>query len=337
MDKLSELYAKGVSRRNFLAGAGALGAASVLAGCSNDGTPTPTSTPTMTPTPTPTPNPSFTDNDILNFALNLEYLEAEFYLRAATGQGLPASLTGGTGTAGTVTAPATTQLTGLTPTQQKILNEIAYDEQQHVVDLRGVLGVNAVARPAIDLTFFGPLAVAAGITTATSPAFTPFDNFNDFLIGAFIFEDVGVTAYHGAAGLISQAGLSNGTLADAAGILAVEAYHAAYVRTAITGTDIMMGAPTLIPIANKVSALRAMLGGGNETPLTFPTPVTGNGTAAFTTPPSSIVAADATNAIAFARTPDQVHHIVYGSATVGAKSGGFFPAGTNSVFSVTTT
>ena len=332
MKKISELYQKGVSRRNFLAGAGALSAASVLAGCSSKGTPTPP----VAPTPTPVA-PAFTDNDILNFALNLEYLEAEFYLRAATGFGLAAGDVTGTGTAGSVTGG--TKVPTTSALQQNIINEIAYDEQQHVKFLRTALGAAAVARPTIDLlTSFNTLAAAAGI----GATFNPFTDFDSFLVGAFIFEDVGVTAYTGAATLISNAGVTGGILDAAAGIQAVEAYHAGYVRTALTGRAIAAAnatVPTPYPYlgyANKVSTLRAALGGGNETPLTLPTSVS---------TPSSIVAADSKNAIAFARTVDQVLHIVYGSLSptagatapaAGVKSGVFFPNGLNGTLSVTT-
>jgi hypothetical protein len=43
------------------------------------------------------------------------------------------------------------------------------------------------------------------------------------------------------------------------------------------------------------------------------------------------------SALAYARTSDQVHHIVYGNVTPGVGKGGFFPNGTNYRFSTTTT
>jgi hypothetical protein len=284
---------------------------------------------------------SYTDADVLNFALNLEYLEAEFYLRAATGSGLASADTApgsaSATTTGAVTAGSAAMVTGLTAAQQEIVAEIAFEEQAHVRFLRSALGSAAVARPAIDLSFFPKLATAAGIANGAS--FNPFASFDAFLVGAFVFEDVGVTAYSGAAGLITSAGISAGYLAAAAGILAVEAYHAAYVRTTLTARGIAMGASAYpyVGIANQVEALRATLTVGNsaapgtsgsvETPLNIPT---------STSMPSAIVPADSTNAIGFARTVNQVLHIVYGSATVGTKSGGFFPNGVNSVFATTT-
>ena len=320
VDKISQLYQKGVSRRNFLVGAATAGTASALAGCSSSFTPIP-SNPGVTGT--------YTDADILNFALNLEYLEAEFYLRCATGSGLSAA-DAGTG-AGTVVGGA--QVTGLSSAQQNILNEIAYDEQEHVRFLRSALGSSAVARPNIDLTnSFNALANAAGIAST----FNPYANFDAFVLGAFVFEDVGVTAYAGAAPAISTAGVTAGYLAAAAGIMAVEAYHAGYVRTYLTAQAIATPSYPYLAYANKVSALRSTLGGGNETPLTVPS---GTGPFITTIPtPSSIVAATSTNAIAFARNTDQVLHIVYGAAGgAGLASGAFFPNGLNGNIKTTLT
>jgi hypothetical protein len=140
-----------------------------------------------------------------------------------------------------VTVGSAAQVPNLTPAQQQILNEIAYEEQSHVRFLRSALGASAVAMPSIDLSFFGPLAVAAGITTVATGtgAFNPFSSFDYFLVGAFIFEDVGVTAYSGAAGLLTDKTVN---LPAAAGILAVEAYHAGYIRTSLTGRAIAAAA-----------------------------------------------------------------------------------------------
>jgi hypothetical protein len=306
--KLNDLIDKALSRRQFLAG-GTTAAAALVVGCNND---------TTTPSPTPTPPPPplvFPDNDILNFALNLEYLEAEFYLYAATGAGL--STADALAGAGTTIVPANlVAVPWTTPAQAQLAAELAQTELDHVRYLQGVITGNSgtpVPRPAIDLTFFAALGVAANIGITT---FNPFTDPNSFLVGAFTFEDVGVTAYTGAAPLL----ISNTLLSGAAGIQATEAYHAGSVRTLIAGGAANTGDATFLNYANKISTLRATLGGGKETQLSI----------------SSIVAADPTYAIAFGRTTDQVLHIVYGTGGgAGVSKGGFFPNGLNGTITTT--
>lgn len=289
MKKLPKLFTEDLSRRTFIAGAGMTAAVAVTAGCGGDSHGTNTNP--------PPPTSKITDADILNFALNLEYLEAEFYLRAATGSGLSGT-DAGSG-AGDVTGGMAVSFK--TPAIQQYAQEIANHEQEHVRFLRKALGSAAVSRPAIDLmNSFNAAATAAGI----GASFNPFADENSFLVGAFVFEDVGVTAYHGAAGLLSD----KNNLAAAAGILATEAYHAGTIRTLIA----QLGDPYL-GLANKISALRASAGGGAETMLDG----------------SHIVAADS-NSISYDRTTDQVLHIVYLNPTAGVVSkGGFFPNGLN--------
>ncbi|MDZ7707712.1 MAG: ferritin-like domain-containing protein [Trueperaceae bacterium] len=174
------------------------------------------------------------DAEILNFALNLEYLEAEFYLAAV---GRTASYEAEVG-GGTVMTNGPVDFTG-TPDLEALANEIADHEEAHVVFLRSALGSAAVDRPNLDLRggvggAFGTAARAAGSTAGLDAAtldvletFSPYTNGLFFLHGAFIFEDVGVTAYKGAAPLLAN----KDTLEAAAGILAVEAYHSGEVRT----------------------------------------------------------------------------------------------------------
>ena len=251
------------------------------------------------------------DVAILNFALNLEYLEAEFYLMAVRGYGLTAADSTGTGgDPGYVNGGG--KVTFSSKYVKAYAAEIANDELNHVKFLRSALGSMAVARPAINLNqSFTTLARAAGVVGPTAE-FNPFLNDETFLLGAFIFEDVGVTAYNGAGAAITN----KSYLTAATSILAVEAYHASLVR-------LLLSQMNLAKPADKISALRAALsaavvsGAGDDEGIT-----TGGKT--------TLVPTDA-NSLAYARTPDQVLNIVYGG---GASSGYlFFPNKMNGTLS----
>jgi hypothetical protein len=246
---------------------------------------------------------TISDATIFNFALNLEYLEAEFYSFAVTGHGLPDNLTYGTGQRGPVVGGREVRFRSRAIRQ--FAAEIAQDEHEHVAFFRTQLGSAAVARPAINIRdSFTEVARAAGLIKP-GETFDVYADEDSFLRGAFIFEDVGVTAFKGAAPLISN----KTYLGAAAGILAVEAYHAANIRTMLFERG---GARD----ANAISAARGSLnpGANNDQGLTL------DGRA-------NIVPDDA-NGIVFARTPGQVLNVVYLTPDK-ASRGGFYPDGVN--------
>ena len=224
---------------------------------------------------------SFTDFDILNFALNLEYLEAEFYTVATTGKtiaqvGLTVS---GSGVSGATQGGTYLPMPGA---MTKIAMEIAADERTHVNFIQTAilsLGGTPIAKPAINLNALG----------------FGFANTNDFLKLARIFEDIGVTAYGGAAPLIK----SSTVLGYAARILAAEAYHAGNIRLQIAQNNVVTTPP---------------LDGADHLP-----------------PPSgSLYFPLDANALTEVRTPGEVLLLAFGSAN--ASSGGFFPGGVNGLF-----
>jgi len=153
------------------------------------------------------------DADLFAFALNLEYLEAEFYTYAVTGHGIGSMGIETTGKGRTGPTLNGRKVDFSDPMLARVAEELAYDEQQHVKLLRKLLGDHAIAKPAIDLNALG----------------MGFGGDGEYLTVGRAMEDTGVTAYHGASALIRSKEL----LSIAAGILADEAYHMGNVRLMI--------------------------------------------------------------------------------------------------------
>jgi len=122
-----------------------------------------------------------------------------------------------------------------------------------------------------------------------------FDNHSDFLRAARILEDIGVTAYSGAAGLLKTPDI----LTAAACLLGAEAEHAAAIRTQIARLKI---------------------------------PTTALDDVDLVPPPSGearqVLSIKVSDGLIAARTAGQVLYLAFGGKA-GARQGGFFPTGLN--------
>ena len=257
-----------------------------------------------------TPNPTM-DAAIFNFALNFEYLGAEYYLRALNGNSIgtvPGVSLTGAGPQGTVSAP-----TPAVPFQTTALayycERLATDEIGHVIFFRQALtaaGVQPIAEPTIDFVDgFAALAINAGLAEPGGPPFNPYANEVNFLLGAYVLEDVCVTALAGAAALLTVPD----NIAFASSLLGAEGAQAGAIRGYLA--EIGAGAAT-----NAISKLRATLGG------TFD-----NGTDADGNP-FNFTNVDYNGQVA-RRTTSQVLSIAFGNNAPGTNKGGFFPSGVN--------
>lgn len=311
-------------RRDFLRSAGSVSAvvagASLLAACggnNNNGNaaPTPTPTPTASGSATPTPSPTpLTDADVLNFALNLAYLEAQYFSVVTTGAGLPANLLTGAGTAGT--ASGGRQRVFADPVLGQFAREIAADTRTQVSLLRGVIGTPVIAQPAIDLgvaatSAFSNIARTAGLITGASATYDVYASDEQVMLGAFVFADLAVTAYRGIA-----AGVTGATFVDAiGGMVAAKAYHAGLIRAALYRKGI--ATPAILDATEALSKARDDFDGANDIDQGVK-PVNNA---------SNVVPTDGSG-LTFTRLPAQALNILY-LTRASVSLGGFFPAGVN--------
>lgn len=128
--------------------------------------------------------------DVLNFALTLEYLEAEFYNVGMDTPGLIINL------------------------DRNVFGQLQKHENAHVNLLKSVLGGRAVSKPRFDFTAKGAFPDV-------------FRNFKTFALLSQAFEDTGVRAYKGQAPRLI---MDDPILTTALRIHSVEARHAARVR-----------------------------------------------------------------------------------------------------------
>lgn len=251
------------------------------------------------------------DVDWLEFPINLEYLEAEFFLWSAFGYGLdkaaPELVSGGP-------PPKGGQKANLDPFLLEVVKDFAYQEVGHLRALKKT--VRGFPRPQLDLSASNfAKVVNVALNTTLSPPFNPYANSLNYLLASYLIPYVGLTGYVGA-----NAHLQTPTAKRlVAGLLGVESGQDAVIRALLfeqKGKKVVPYSYTVSEFTLRLSNLRNTLGR--------------TGIADQGVIPRYILAGDE-HFVAYARTPAQILRIVYSSGNE-SSPGGFYPRGADGRF-----
>lgn len=259
------------------------------------------------------------DKDLIQVALNLEFLETEFFLNGALGRGLdsiePEMAAGGP-------PPTGASKANLDHTTYRIIEEFGYQEIGHLRAI--VTTVGGFARPQIDLSrhnFANIFDQAVGYKL--TPPFDPYSNTVNYLLASYVIPYVGLVGYVG-----TIPNLVNCTSRSlVAGLLGVESGQDAVIRTLLYERADQIVVPykmTVAEFTDRISALRNRLGmrGNKDEGLRVPRRL-----GAENRTDSNILSANA-NSLSYSRAPPEILRIVYGTGSEN-KPGGFFPNGGN--------
>ncbi|KAL2921081.1 Desiccation-related protein PCC13-62, partial [Bienertia sinuspersici] len=258
-----------------------------------------------------------TDIDMLEFPLNLEYLEAEFYLWGSTGSGLdrfaPDLAQGGPPPIGASKAL-------LDPLTNDIIYQFGLQEIGHIRAIKK--SVKGFPRPLLNLSSsqFAQVMNSA-FERPLFPPFNPYLNSVNFLLASYLIPYVGLTGYVGAAPKLT----SSDAKAQVAALLAVESGQDAVIRTMLYERQYQWVLPYRITVqefTNRISNLRNKLGklGPKDEGLFVNQKEGAEGKMR-----GNILVGNE-NSIGFSRTPEEILRIVYGSGDEN-KIGGFYPKG----------
>ncbi|KAK9080041.1 hypothetical protein SSX86_001716 [Deinandra increscens subsp. villosa] len=261
------------------------------------------------------------DINLLEFPLNLEYFEAEYFLFGSMGKGLdniePDLAAGGP-------PPIGAKQANISLVVKDIITQFGYQEVGHLRAIKKK--VRGFPRPLLNLSADSfATVINAAFGKPLSPPFDPYANDINYLISCYVIPYVGLTGYVGANPLLH----SPVSRKLVAGLLGVESGQDAVIRSLLyerANDKVVPYKMSVGEFTEKISQLRNKLGhnGVKDEGLKVPLEL-----GAEKKVQGNVLAGDR-DSLAYGRTPREILRIVYGTGNEHAP-GGFYPNGGDGV------